>query len=719
MKKETNPLSLLSGLKLAAALAISVSLIACNGNSTKQPSQDDVQVNQEQDQTTADSNTDETQADAGTDTNTGSSTDEATEQQASNDNLIKVHYLNSNQSYANWGLHLWGDAVSSTVATDWNSPFSLTRKEGDYGLYEVPIVNADEPFNFIMHYGDFKNPAYDFSILPSQFGNEVWLVQDTPADVVNGVAIPFDNESDARAAYQQLLANIGNASASLDLSEVPPKINNTGLPDNWADTAQFAEIYIRGYQDSDGNGIGDIPGLISRLDYLADSGITGIWLMPTMESSDNDHGYATSDYRAVETDYGTLDDFKLLLDEAHARGIGVILDYVMNHSSSDNPLFQDAMSSPGNHKRDWYIIREDKLQGWEAWGSDPWKQNPNGYYYAAFSPQMPDFNLRNPEVIEFHKNNLRFWLNLGVDGFRFDAVGVLVENGKDAWEDQPDNHPVINAMKQTIEAYPNRYIVCESPTGYKEFANENSCGRAFHFSAGHGIIRSVKSGQLDDELFHELQASNINAMPLILANHDAFAGIRVWDQLNGNTTQYKLAAASYLLATQTPFTYYGEEIGLAGAANLQGDWSIRTPMSWNNDPQNAGFSTASPFRELSANSMTQNVESQLQNNHSLLAYYRSIYALRNQYPQLATGQLTVLSTQGDKTLTFSKTESEEVAALVSINYSSQPQQKLLSGLTSNSSYSIELGGEGTVSSNAQGQMTLDVPGHTALVLIKQ
>ncbi|MDO6422164.1 alpha-amylase family glycosyl hydrolase [Saccharophagus degradans] len=696
--------------RLILFLSLSLAISACNGNGPKQ--------NTISEQTPP---TDQTPAQpddtAGADTE-GTEEPEETPDTENNSTTVRIHYLNSNQAYDNWGLHLWGDAIASSTATNWTSPFALTRAENDYGLYEVPLADPNGTFNFIMHFGDFKNPAYDFSIIPAQFGTDIWLVQDTPADVNNGVAIPFDNEADARAAYESLMANIGNASAALDLSDVAIKDSDTGLAADWVDTAHFAEIYIRGYQDSDGNGIGDIQGLISRLDYLAESGINGIWLMPAMESSDNDHGYATSDYRAIESDYGTMQDFQQLLDEAHARNIAIVMDYVMNHSSNANPLFQDALSSPTNSKRDWYIIRDEKLEGWNTWGSDPWKSNPNGYYYAAFSSHMPDFNLRNPDVIRFHQNNLRFWLNMGVDGFRFDAVGVLVENGKDAWEDQDDNHPVINAMKTTIEAYQKRYIVCESPTGYAAFAQQNSCGRAFNFSAGHGILRSVKQGKLDAEFVEQLNASNIDAMPLILANHDAFAGIRVWDQLNGNKTQYKLAAASYLLASRNPFTYYGEEIGLAGAANLSGDWSIRTPMSWNNDPQNAGFSTTQPFRELSSNAMTQNVEAQLGKTDSLLAYYRSIYDLRNAHPVIANGNLIVQGQANDNALVLVRT-SDDAQAVILFNYSAQAASKSVSGLTASASYSGALGASNNVSANASGTATITIPAQTAVVYIRQ
>lgn len=207
-------------------------------------------------------------------------------------------------------------------------------------------------------------------------------------------------------------------------------------------------------------------------------------------------------------------------------------------------------------------------------------------------------------------------------------------------------------------------------------------------------------------------------MPLILANHDAFAGIRVWDQLNGNKIHYKLAAASYLLASRNPFTYYGEEIGLAGAANLSGDWSIRTPMSWNNDPQNAGFSTAQPFRELSSNAMTQNVEAQLGKTDSLLAYYRSIYDLRNTHPVIANGNLNVQGQANDNALVLVRT-SDDAQAVILFNYSAQAASKNISGLTANAKYSGALGASNNVSANASGTATVTIPAQTTVVYIRQ
>ncbi|MER2493324.1 alpha-amylase family glycosyl hydrolase [Catenovulum sediminis] len=619
---------------------------------------------------------------------------------------VEIHYLHASESYDGWGLHLWGDAIDSSIATSWDNPRGYESLEADYAIYEVPIEDAAAQFNFIMHFGNTKSAESDLTFTPADFGSEVWIVQDN--------ATLFDNETDARAAYDTLLEGLGNASDNLDLADVSMTNLDSSMPDGWVDSAQFAQIYVRAYQDSDGDGVGDIQGLISRLDYLKDNGVNGIWLMPMMESSDNDHGYATTDYRAIETDYGSLDDFKQLISEAHNRDIAIVMDYVINHSSNENPLFIDAMSSASNDKRDWYVIEESKPIGWNLWGADPWKVSPSGSYYAAFTDNMPDFDLTNPEVIAFHQNNLKFWLNLGVDGFRFDAVGVLVENGKDGLEDQPENHVVMKSLKDVIESYDNRYIVCESPSGYQLFANENSCGRAFNFSAGHAIIGMVKSGVVWDELLNELARDNIDKLPLILANHDFFAGDRVWNQLNGDETQYKLAAASYLLASANPYTYYGEEIGIAAATNLSGDWSIRTPMSWTDDATHAGFSSAAPFRELSANSTTHNVAEQLTDDNSLLAYYRSIYALRSELPIISTGNLSVQSQGGDSTLVLVRSKGNQQVVIV-INYSNQAHSETVTNLTENSVAEAKLGTEVDATTDANGQLSVVVPAQSAVV----
>jgi glycosidase len=185
---------------------------------------------------------------------------------------------------------------------------------------------------------------------------------------------------------------------SADVSAVAADDPGSTVPANWQ-TGPFIEVYVRGYKDSDGDGIGDLKGLTQSLDYLKDLGVTGIWLMPVTASQDHDHGYAVSDYRNIEPDFGTLADFDELIREAHTRGIGVIMDYVINHSAATNPLFIRSKSSTAGTFRDWYVWPTRKPSGWRIYGKNPWHSASTGYYFAGFSNRMPEFDLRNAKVI--------------------------------------------------------------------------------------------------------------------------------------------------------------------------------------------------------------------------------------------------------------------------------------------------------------------------------
>ncbi len=199
------------------------------------------------------------------------------------------------------------------------------------------------------------------------------------------------------------------------------------------------QISVRAYQDSDGDGVGDLRGLIRRLDHLKDLGVRGVLLMPIAPSADRDRPDAVTDYRAIDPAYGSLADFDELIREAHARGIGVILDYAVNHSAAEHPLFVQARSAASNPFRDWYL----------------WSQ-------PAQRADRPSFNLRNPKVVAWHLDNLRYWLNRGVDGFRFDAMSHLIENDPTRGNSQPESHRLASLLAEAVRAYPNRYVVCEA-----------------------------------------------------------------------------------------------------------------------------------------------------------------------------------------------------------------------------------------------------------------
>ena len=627
---------------------------------------------------------------------------------------VTIQYLRVDPSYDGWGLHLWGNAIAAGVATEWSSPRMPDHIENGAAVFEIPIVSESQALNFIAHNGDLKSPIHDLSVVPQTFGSSVWIVQDEVASWNGNIGIPFSTETAALAA----LSALGDKSASVDLSMIVSNDVDSGLDATWADSASFIEIYVRGYQDSDGDGIGDLQGLISRLDYLQTLGITGIWLMPVTESADNDHGYAVEDYRAIESDYGSMSDFETLLSEAHARGIAVIVDYVMNHAASTNPLFLDASTEAANDKRDWFVWEDVKPQGWNTFAGDPWRNNGNGWYYGVFSALMPDFNLRNPDVVEYHKDSLRFWLNKGVDGFRFDAVGVLFENGANNWEDQTENHSLLAETQTLVGGYGKRFLVCESPSDPAAYASNSSCGRAFAFQTPGAILNSARSNAVDGTFINQLNLANTNRMPLILSNHDSFAGDRVWNQLDGDIEAYKLAAASYLLAAQTPFTYYGEEIGMANAAGLSGDHALRTPMSWTPDAVTAGFTTVLPFRELSANVATNNEQDEEGDPDSLLEFYRGLYQLRQSYPLIASGTLDVQSNGGEPVLLVMRSEPGAIA-VIATNYDSVLRQVVAATTLANVSFDAVFGASGQVVADAGGDLTIDVPARSAVVFYGQ
>ncbi|MEY4762141.1 MAG: hypothetical protein RLZZ200_1997 [Pseudomonadota bacterium] len=618
---------------------------------------------------------------------------------------VTLHYLRATAAYDGWGLHLWGDGIAASAATSWNSPRTFDRIENGVAVFVVPVADPAKSVNFILHNGDLKSPVADQSFVPQTFGYDAWIVQDS-------VASPFATESAARAA----LAQLGNASSALDLTPIAALPKGSGLPADWTSHANVIEIYVRGYQDSDGDGVGDLQGLISRLDYLKQQGFTALWLMPVFRSADHDHGYAVEDYRAIEPDYGTLADFDQLLAAAHSRGMAVILDYVMNHAASTNPLFLDASAGVSNARREWFVWRDSHPSGWSGFGGDPWHNNGNGWYYGVFATNMPDFNLHNPDVVAFHKNNLRFWLNRGVDGFRFDAVTVLFEDDASIWQNAPGNHPLLNAMAAVIGSYPNRLMVCEAPGAEAAYSATTSCGRAFGFQAVAPLYASVQSGVVDPNLDTFLRDPLADRMPLLLGNHDSFVGDRVWNRLNGDQQSYRLLASTYLLGAATPFTYYGEEIGIANGSSLSGDAALRVPMSWTADSLAAGFSTTKPFRRLAGNSTQQNVADELGDSQSLLRVYRSLLQLRNTYPVIGRGDISLQSTAGEPTLRLTRQDASFCAA-IAINYSQSRRSVTEQTHCPGATFNAALGDSGSTSANSGGVVGFTVPARSAVVLI--
>jgi alpha-amylase len=484
---------------------------------------------------------------------------------------------------------------------------------------------------------------------------------------------------------------------AIDVRPVAADHRPSPLAKGWQHGA-FMEIFVRAYADSDGDGIGDLKGLTQHLDYLQALGVRGLWLMPITANADGDHGYATTDYRSIAPEYGTLADFDELIQQAHRRGMGVIMDYVINHSAAQHPWFQDAVKNPASPWRSWYVFEHDEPQGWDIWGKNPWylgsaqlwnsplepkdlpKPPPGAhdFYFGTFGPHMPDFNLRNPAVVKYHEDSLRFWLNRGLDGFRLDAVPHMIENSAKDWNDQPESRALTHHLQTLIKGYDKRWVVCEATAAPRDYADTAVCGSAFAFGYVEHYVKAARGEQASIDALASFWRDAPAGFSTMVSNHDIFAGQRLWDQLGGDLARYRLVAASYLLQPGTPFIYYGEEIGQAGVPGLKGDLPLRSPMSWTPDARSAGFTRGTPFRPLSPNHARFNVANEARQPDSLLATYTELLRVRNQHPSIASGSFGPSFVLG-QVLGFERSSGAE-RTLVLINYAQHAVRVVVPGL---------------------------------------
>jgi len=405
---------------------------------------------------------------------------------------------------------------------------------------------------------------------------------------------------------------------------------------NWWREAVFYEIFVRSYCDSDGDGIGDFNGLTSKLDYLQDLGINGIWLMP-INPSPSYHGYDVLNYYAVNPQYGTMDDFSNLVAEAHARGIRIIIDLVLNHTSSLHPFFKDANNNPQSTYRDWYLWAD-------SYSSNHWYAGITGYYYAFFGSGMPDLNYSNPDVSAQMYNVVRFWLeDVGIDGFRIDAAKHLVEEGLQL-EGTESTHAWLRDFYKMYKAEnPEAYTVGEI-YGAGAFAAKGYTGdqldQIFNFEMAGGFNGSAlgeSNTGINSAIFFALEDMPGGEYATFLSNHDQN---RIMSALNGNLGKAKVAASLMLTAPGTPFLYYGEEIGMEGK---KPDEDIRLPMQWS-DAANAGFTSGIPWRSPAADYLDTNVADETNDPTSLLSHYRNLIMLRNEHPALRYGSIASVVT---------------------------------------------------------------------------
>ena len=431
----------------------------------------------------------------------------------------------------------------------------------------------------------------------------------------------------------------------------------------WNDTV-FYEIFVRSFRDSDGNGTGDFNGITEKLDYLHDLGIKGIWLMP-INPSPSYHGYDVTDYYAVNPDYGTLDDFNHLLEEAHKRDIKVIIDLVLNHTSSKHPWFQKALT-PGSEYHDWYKWSETDPGTLGPWGAKAWYQASNGqYYYALFWDQMPDLNYDHQAVRAEIKKITSFWLkDIGIDGFRLDAVRYMVEDEQLA--DSSANHQFLEEWGTYYrELKPNAFTVGEAWTdnaNVKKYTETNKeLTSAFNFDLSTAMLKSLNESNNTNVRF--VLQTTIRDFPEqdnanFITNHDM---TRVINQLGTDKeSRAKIAAAILLTAPGIPFIYYGEEIGMSGA---KPDELIRTPMQWTGDA-GAGFTTGKPWEPINADFNLVNVVSETSDHTSLLEDYRTLIQLRNEHPALRVGKTYVAESNSNKLVTYLRASQNETLLII-------------------------------------------------------
>jgi alpha-glucosidase len=487
-------------------------------------------------------------------------------------------------------------------------------------------------------------------------------------------------------------------------------------PTEWWQRAVFYEVYPRSFADSNNDGLGDLPGITSRLDYLRDLGVDAIWITPCFPSPQVDFGYDVSNYEDIDPIYGTLADLDRLITEAKKRNIRIILDFVMNHTSDQHPWFLDSKSSRTSAHRDWYIWRDGKGPGkppnnWTSvFGGSAWQFDPTTgqYYYHYFYPQQPDLNWRNPAVKKAMLDSVRFWYERGIAGFRLDAVDTLFEDpnltdnpvlpGTNKFGDPntlekynaklPEVHDVLRDLRSLSNQY-NAVLVGETWTKtiaelkayYGQHDNELQMPMDFLFTSVPTLSAT--------EFRRQIEGVNSAGWPVyVISNHDIVRSYTRWGDGVHNDQIAKVMAALYLTLRGTPIMYYGEEIGMKntdptskeevkdpigirGWPKEKGRDGERTPMQWSDAP-NAGFSTVEPWLPVPPAYKTYNVESELKDPSSILNFYRRILSLRHSEQALEEGSWIAVNEKDKNVLGYLRRSASE-SVLVVLNMTSSPQ----------------------------------------------
>ncbi|MGB7683959.1 MAG: alpha-glucosidase [Candidatus Acidiferrales bacterium] len=493
------------------------------------------------------------------------------------------------------------------------------------------------------------------------------------------------------------------------------KADPEGQP--WWKTAVFYELYPRSFADSNNDGVGDLNGITSKLDYLHALGIDAIWITPCFPSPQVDFGYDVSDYENIDPMYGTLADFDRLVAEGKKRGIRIILDFVVNHTSDQHPWFLDSKSSRTSAHRDWYIWRDGKGDGqppnnWlSTFGGSAWKFDPatGQYYYHYFYAAQPDLNWRNPAVRNAMFDVTRWWYKRGVAGFRLDAVDSLFEDpdlhdnpvlpglnklGDPNMDEEynkklPEVHDALQGLRKVADEH-NAVLIGETWTKnigelkdyYGEHDNELQMPMDFMFTQVKTLSAPDFRKQID-------AVEDAGGWPVyVISNHDIIRSYTRWGDGVHNDRIARLMAALYLTLRGSPIMYYGEEIGMEnndpkskedvkdpiGKLNWpleKGRDGERTPMQWNDSP-NAGFTKGTPWLPVSPNYQTRNVAAELKDPNSILNFYKTLLAMRHTESALLDGDYTPLNEDDPNVVSYLRRYKDE-AILVVINMSTSAQ----------------------------------------------
>ena len=492
----------------------------------------------------------------------------------------------------------------------------------------------------------------------------------------------------------------------------------------WYQDAVIYQLNVKAFFDSNGDGVGDFKGVASKLDYVKDLGVNTVWLMPFYPSPLRDDGYDISDYHGVHPQYGTLDDFKLMLGEAHKRGLKVITELVINHTSDQHPWFQAARRAPpGSPERDFYVWSDtdEKYKGTRIIFTDTeisnWTYDPvaKAYFWHRFFGHQPDLNFDNPAVLEAIFTTMRFWLDLGVDGFRLDAIPYLIEREGTNNENLPETHAIIKQLRAAMDAsYQNRFLLAEAnqwPEDVREyFGDGDECHAAYHFPLMPRMYMAI--AQEDRFPLTEImqQTPDIPAScqwAIFLRNHDELTlemvtskerdymystyaadprarinlGIRrrLAPLMENDTDSIKLMNSLLLSMRGSPIIYYGDEIGMGDNFFVGDRNGVRTPMQWSPD-RNAGFSRADPQRLYLPPIMDPvygfealNVEAQQREPSSLLNWMRRMLAVRQSSKAFGRGEIRFLSPGNRKILAYLRIFHDEVIlCVVNLARTAQP-----------------------------------------------